>query len=748
MRVAEFRRQPDGPEAPAQELVAALGQATRTVILGEPGSGKSTALERLAWVTATATLAESTASAAMEQPLVVPILARLADYQGERALTMLLRRALNRSGALALDDDLAVRQVLRVKNVRWVLLLDGLNEFDQAQRASGVAALRGHLDDYPRHTLHLTCRTADFDADRDTPPNAQVWNVQPLVDTIRYWDDAQGESDLRIYLRRHLGENAGKRLYARLAGDERLHSLARLPLFLWMFKETAGDAGELPADRGSLVRKFVRSRRLLGRTPKAQQERCERGLEALGWWLQSQRQLEAGSDTLYAQLSAPHPLPPADPSAVVQELQSCGLLLDLGEGRYRLLHQLVQEYAAAAYLTRQADCPTRLAERAEDETWRETVILALWLRADLHTPAYLQRLMSTPAVDLRVRVAAAQVLAQVGDPRFAVPADRPEPAYIEPTMIPIPGGQAVLGGADPDGETDEVPECTVPIASFALAVYPVTNAEYGCFIAAGGYADTDLWLPAGRAWLRGEGKLDAETEKSYRDLHRQVVADVEGWIADMRRTQSVTDEDADLWRTIAASWSEDEFVDAYAQALVGEQRREPVRWSDSRFNGKNQPVIGINWYEAQAYAAWLAQVTGQPYGLPSEAEWEWAARRKSPTTAGRRYPWGDDWDAARCNANESRLGQPSPVGLYPHGATPDGLHDLAGNVYEWTTTLYRPYPYGPSDGREEPLADGLRVMRGGSWYVGSGQVRCAYRHWYDPRYGNNHLGFRLARSLS
>jgi formylglycine-generating enzyme required for sulfatase activity len=138
----------------------------------------------------------------------------------------------------------------------------------------------------------------------------------------------------------------------------------------------------------------------------------------------------------------------------------------------------------------------------------------------------------------------------------------------------------------------------------------------------------------------------------------------------------------------------------------------------------------------------LARVTGQPYRLPTEAEWEWAARRNT-----RRFAWGDAWDPARCNSSESRLGQPSPVGVYPHGATPDGLHDLSGNVYEWTGTLYRPYRYDPTDGREDPLADGLRVMRGGSWYVGRTNVRCAYRNWNGPGRGIDALGYRVARSL-
>ena len=120
------------------------------------------------------------------------------------------------------------------------------------------------------------------------------------------------------------------------------------------------------------------------------------------------------------------------------------------------------------------------------------------------------------------------------------------------------------------------------------------------------------------------------------------------------------DASADDYRWIAANWSEDEFVEAYASQILGEQRREPYYWHDSRFNQPNQPVVGVNWYEAMAYAAWLARVTGKPYRLPTEAEWEWAARRNS-----RRYPWGDEWDAGALQLAGQRPEPAEPGGRLP-----------------------------------------------------------------------------------
>jgi hypothetical protein len=387
------------------------------VILGEPGSGKTTALERLAWVTAT----EALDQAENETLPALPIVVRLSDYQGDADLIALIGRALNRLDIFTVGDA-ATRRILQDRSRRIVLLLDGFNEFPRAHHEAGPAALRHHLDDFPHHIVHVTCRTADLDPAQPPIAGAPLWTVQPLVDTIRYWGDEQGESDLRTYLRQHLGNGGGQRLYERLRADARLHTLAQLPLFLWMFKETGGDGGTLPPNRGLLIQQFVRGQRLLGQVPQgqSQRERAERSLEAIGHYLQAAGMLELTVDELYPLLEQARGALRYELDAMHAQLHRTGLLIDLGDGRCRLLHQLIQEYAAAAHLARQADCGAQLPQLAQHEWWRETLILALWLRTDLHTPDYLQQLMGDPAVDLRVRITAAQILGQVGDPRFVV----------------------------------------------------------------------------------------------------------------------------------------------------------------------------------------------------------------------------------------------------------------------------------------------------------------------------------------
>ena len=678
MRVAEFRPLGNEEEGQSKELLEALAESKRTFILGEPGSGKTTALERLAWVTATATLAHAQDGGRLR----LPIFARLADFDpGDGRLIGILRRAFNQESQFTVNDT-SLRLLLWAKDVDFVVLLDGLNELPKAHDDDGEVSLRNYLRDFPAHTVHLTCRTADFDEALQAPPNplmagAPIWSVQRLSDEIRYWDDDNGQSDVRDYLRRHLGNQAGKQLYERLRSDARLRDLARLPLFLWMFKES-GAQGDLPRNRGELVRGFVRSRRMIQRIPKDLRPRAEKSLSALGWAMQQAEVLEIDGDILESTLKAVRGERSYSLDEMQVHLQACGLLIDLGNERYRLLHQFVQEYAAADALTVRADCAAELPRLAHNAWWRESCILALWLRPDLHRADYLQALMTDPAVDLRVRIAAADILANVGDPRFVARTvlwQGRSVRVIEPEMVAIPGGMATLGGADPDASNDELPQCRVPVAPFALAHYPVTNAEYRCFMEAGGYDDESLWTEAGRSWLRGEGKLDAESERQYRQVHQALRQDLEGVLAYLKEANpGITDQEMDTWRTLS-TWDEDRFVQAYAGNVLGEQRREPYFWDDSRFNRDNQPVVGINWYEAVAYANWLSRVTGNAYRLPTEAEWEWAARRFDPdrqeTSADRRYVWGKDWDPDRCNSALSRVAQTTPVGIYPQGATPD-----------------------------------------------------------------------------
>jgi formylglycine-generating enzyme required for sulfatase activity len=174
-------------------------------------------------------------------------------------------------------------------------------------------------------------------------------------------------------------------------------------------------------------------------------------------------------------------------------------------------------------------------------------------------------------------------------------------------------------------------------------------------------------------------------------------------------------------------------------------------WKKRRPRGKNDhPVVNVSWHDALAYCQWLSKVTGKPYRLPNEAEWEKAARGSN----GRIYPWGDAWEAGRCNISEEQKKETTtPVEAYPEGASPYGLLDMTGNVWEWTrslwgTALTEPefkYPYDPTDGRENRVAGDAvrRVLRGASFYNDRQVARCASRYRYSPKNRFVSIGFRV-----
>jgi formylglycine-generating enzyme required for sulfatase activity len=230
--------------------------------------------------------------------------------------------------------------------------------------------------------------------------------------------------------------------------------------------------------------------------------------------------------------------------------------------------------------------------------------------------------------------------------------------YVTPPVCKVPGGPFLMGSNkqhDPDAQDDETPQHTVTLETYHIGIYPLTVAEYACFVQATDYATPDDW---------------------------------------------------------------------------GNQER----YAD-------HPIVYVPWRDALAYTQWLTQVTGEPWRLPTEAEWEKAARGAD----GRIYPWGDLWEESRANIGDGRPRNTTPVGSYPTGASPYGAQDMVSNVWEWTSTQYHEYPYSTTDGRENvDFIDDL-VLRGGAWGGNPLFARAAYRYNARSSYYLGIFGARLVR---
>lgn len=145
-------------------------------------------------------------------------------------------------------------------------------------------------------------------------------------------------------------------------------------------------------------------------------------------------------------------------------------------------------------------------------------------------------------------------------------------------------------------------------------------------------------------------------------------------------------------------------------------------WTDEEFNLPEQPVVGVSFYEARAYARWAKKE------LPTEQQWERAARG----TDGREYPWGNEFEKEKCNTAEYGSKRTTRVTRYPNGVSPEGCYDIVGNVWEWTNSFY--------DDNKDRYS-----LRGGSWGSIRDSARCVDRCGDDPDDRYNNVGFRCVR---
>lgn len=264
--------------------------------------------------------------------------------------------------------------------------------------------------------------------------------------------------------------------------------------------------------------------------------------------------------------------------------------------------------------------------------------------------------------------------------------------YVGPARVPmiyIPAGSFLMGnnGSEPYSLAWELPQHWVDLSGYYIGKYEVTRGQYRAFMNAGGYSNSSYWSTAGWNW-----KVSTSRTEPY------------------------------YW-AVNQDWSD--------------YHDEPFTQTD------NHPVVGVSYYEAEAFCNWAGG------HLPTEAQWEKAARWTGsyPNV----YPWGNSWNAEKCNNmgdhNIAAGGgynqyQTAPVGSYPSGASPYGCQDMAGNVWEWCQDWLKSYPGGSSP---FDYTNSCRATRGGGWDNSDVlNVRCAFRSYAPPDYGGV-AGFRLAR---
>lgn len=754
------------------------------VLLGKPGSGKTTFIHYLAHAL-TIGAWEHLPGWPESQRNALPVLVVLRDFDRWLAARQPLPKACPSLLLEFIRHELQRNTLEKAFPVveraldqgQAVVLLDGLDEVppDDEQRLKLVRDSVVEFTQRHRNSRHLiTCRVLSYQEARWQLPAAQF----PVLELAPFTEDQINQFIGGWYAevgdKWRLPSGDADRLADKLRQAVRrpgLWKLAPNPLLLTVMALVHTHRGELPEKRALLYEDAVnillqhweqhksiedapQLRDLLaavGRDFNDLKDILERlaftSLEQQGATLSSEDSADLHGHDLRDALAALHPNGSLDWAQRLMDtlhLRS-SLLLERKGKVFGFPHRTFQEYLAGVHLARLPDFDQAASQRAEVAFWREVILLAvgylvhqtrelskvralveeicpdrkpqtdadwrkIWLAGDVllevgvnriqdsaHGKSLLGRvrqrltqLLENGALAPRERAEAGDVLGQVGDPRFD-----PERFYLphvyrgqpEPLagFVKILAGPFVMGSRKGDKEAYNSefgnPATLTIDYDYWMARYLVTVAQFQCFIQAGGYEESGWWTPTGWEWR--QGRWDSQVK--------------DDWLRD------------------------------WLKKRPAKRRAMPMWWSEQGAY-LNRPVVGVSWFEAMAYCRWLdgtlrkqdTRLIPANYAirLPTEAEWEKAARGKE----GCRYGWGnEDWDETRANIDDSRIGHPSPVGMYPRGSTPETvLHDLSGNVWEWTLSRYKSYPYKPDDGRNDPKAEEWPVVRGGGWGLALG----------------------------
>jgi formylglycine-generating enzyme required for sulfatase activity/DNA-binding SARP family transcriptional activator/energy-coupling factor transporter ATP-binding protein EcfA2 len=742
---AIFRDKP----SPPVRVEEALRQKSRLVILGDPGSGKTTMLKHLAL------------SLARNKDAPLPILIPLNAYA--RALTrhdcnlnsFLPEHYAGRSVDVAalgplFDDAICQGQA--------VILLDGLDEVHSG-RAAVVDKVEEFAIDAVRkgNKIVVTSRIVGY---REAPLAVNDWAIYTLLDFdtesiqqfVTCWCQSFEKSIHGDTPQAHLAAEKERRdLLEAIESNPGVARLASNPLLLTILAFIKRQGIELPRSRIKLYDRYLETLieawnkvRSLDKTPAGGSLDFEVTLDILGplalrlrhenptFGLVSEHQLLDWLKEYYVGEQWGLKPGPAYQNAV-QFLHKIrrysNMLIERGEGQFGFIHLTFEETLAAHGLVSAGQVEFHrslelIQTHLTDPAWYETIRLALGVWGILHR----QPLVAGEVLQAMLRMecdgkescqnilmagACLEDIGESGTGRLAAnevisalqttmenrslpPTTQRDAGFILGRLVAI--SPAFLHPICPDLDDFIFPDYSVINSqSFRIAKYPVTNLQYRRFIDADGYSRKEFWSDEGWSWRFGQ--YDRIAKNEYLKLLKK-------------------------------------------RSLV--RRGEPYYWHDAKWNNPLAPVVGVSWFEAEAYCCWLTMTRddGEVYRLPTEEEWERAARGSE----GREYAWGNDYDLDKFNSaafwnrddgndwvKDTNVSSTTIVSQFPEGRTPDGIYDLTGNVWEWTASWYD----------DEKVK---RVVRGASWGDQRKKVPCVYRDWLSPVDYVNVIGFRVFTS--
>jgi Sulfatase-modifying factor enzyme 1/NACHT domain len=719
----------------------AVARYPRLVLLGEPGGGKSTFLRHLAWALARRGLGEQDAAlfgwqdASVLLPVLLPLrtlaLRIAAEGAAPATVSAVLRDELAREYDARQADGLLDKALA---SGAALLLLDGLDELPIepargiADRLATLRAVREFAELHAGAHVVLTCRSRAFDARLRAALGWPVETLAPftLGQVRRFVADWYVALAGRAAITRDQAAAQAQTLVDTIVVSDRLQQLAGTPLLLTMMALVLAERGELPRDRPLLYERILEQ--LLG-----QWDRHKGGQSlaaAIGAANLRSDDLRAILDQLCYDAFASATAEQASGLLAAKDLryalasffaqvrvedaweaagrclayfdERSGLLLPADDGQsYAFAHLTLQEYGAGRHMLLQPNAAELVLLRRADERWREPIALGLGV---------VQRFY--PMLADRIE----RVLSELIDPD-----ERGRPKlrarWYRDLILAAELGQErdwnlLRALINVDRLQRELRRGLVALLADPAQPLPVAERVYAGFLLG------DLGDPRFPVTLEEWRDAIIAARAGQIDGYFCLIPSVAGtalWIA----RYPITNAQLREWTRAA---------------------QLPPRHHEggAHFNRPNQPAAGVSWHLASAFCAWLSQQAGATIRLPNEAEWEAAARGHDE----RRYPWGNQRlrDRAATKEDHELRGwpYPVPVGCYPAGASAIGALDMAGNVWEWTSDLWRP------DGEAaHPRSDGLaRALRGGGYLSKKSQTLVTARIGLPPGAGFDN-GFRV-----